>query len=182
MRILSGQHKGQKLCSFPKSLPIRPMTQRVKKSVFSTLSPYFENKIHVLDLFSGCGNLSFEALSRGADQVCAVEQNRKCCQVIQKNAEKLKIKSQFKLYCQDVFMFLKQHSASPPFDLIFIDPPFKKMYGQALIKSLHSSSVCTQESLVVLEISKQEAFCDEVQLWKKKHFGDKTVYFFHLKK
>ena len=46
-----------------------------------------------LDLFSGTGNLGLEALSRGAQEVVFVEKNRSSIAILEKNLEKLKIKS-----------------------------------------------------------------------------------------
>ena len=185
MRVLSGQYKGHRLLSFSKSLPIRPMTQRVKKSVFDTLRPIFQQSdcLRVLDLFSGCGSLSFEALSHGAMECYAVESHPLCCKVIQQNSYKLKTHKKLTVYHQDVFSFLKQYQ-SRPFDIIFIDPPFKKMYGQKVIKALNSSLVCDNNTWVVLEISNKEVLSTEpfITIQSQKHFGDKKVYFLYFKK
>ena len=185
MVVLSGQYKGHKLYTFPKSLPIRPMTQRVKKSVFDTITAYLNSKTKVLDLFSGCGSLSFESLSRGVMQAHAVEKNKKCCLVIRKNAVKLKItKQKLVLNSRDVFQFLKTSRHLKPFDLIFADPPFQEQWCERIIKSLKTSSVCGRESLIVMEASSKESFpkAPFIDLQAKKNFGDKFVYFFYLKK
>lgn len=184
MRILSGQYKGQSLLQFPKTLPIRPMTQRVKKSVFDVIRPYFQqnSKIKVLDLFSGSGQLSFESLSQGAFHCCAVEQNRQCCQLIRKNAQKLNIKTGWTLHQENVFRFLKKHQDIESFDIIFADPPFKKQYGESIVQCLSLSPLCNQDSLVVLEASEQENALKDaaVSLQSQKSFGDKQVYFFKI--
>ena len=185
MVVLSGRYKGHKLYTFPKGLPIRPMTQRVKKSVFDTITSYLNPETKVLDLFSGCGSLSFESLSRGAKQVYAVEKNKKCCLVIQKNAVKLKIiKEQLILNSMDVFQFLKNSQNIKPFGLIFADPPFCEHWCERIIKSLKTSPVCDKESLIVMEASSKETFpkAPFIALQAKKNFGDKFVYFFHLQK
>ena len=185
MRILSGQYKGRPLLSFSKTLPIRPMTQRVKKSVFDTLRPIFQQNHHVrvLDLFSGCGNLSFEALSQGASECYAVESHPLCCQLIQKNSDQLGTQTKLTVCRQDVFLFLRKYQEKP-FDLIFIDPPFKKMYGQKVIKALNSSLVCDNNTWVVLETSVKETLSKELSIiiHNQKNFGDKKVYFLFIKK
>ncbi|MDE0151910.1 MAG: 16S rRNA (guanine(966)-N(2))-methyltransferase RsmD [Bdellovibrionales bacterium] len=181
LKIIAGHLKGHSLCNF-KNLPIRPMTQRVKKSVFDTIQADLPDS-RVLDLFSGTGNLSFESLSRGALSCLAVEKNKLCWNLIIKNQQKLKIPAhQLKLYRQDVFYFLKKYKENS-FDIIFADPPFPERLGASLIKSLISSSACDKESLIILELSSKESFPEtEVSLRLKKSFGDKIVYFFYIRK
>ena len=181
LKIIAGTFKGQSLHTF-KNLPIRPMTQRVKKSVFDTIQMDLPNS-QVLDLFSGTGNLSFESLSRGALSCHAVEKNRLCWNLIIKNQQKLKVPAhQLKLHRKDVFYFLKRYKDGP-FDIIFADPPFPERLGVSLIKTLNSSSACDKESLIILELSSKELFPEnEVSLKLKKSFGDKLVYFFYIKK
>ncbi|MDE0092796.1 MAG: RsmD family RNA methyltransferase, partial [Oligoflexia bacterium] len=64
MRIIAGEWKGRKLKSWTNQLPVRPMTDRVKETVFNVLNPYLFEGCKVLDLFSGTGSLALEALSR----------------------------------------------------------------------------------------------------------------------
>ena len=196
MRVSSGLYKGQKLLNFPKNLDLRPTTQRVKKSIFDSLRPEFQNpNLRVLDLFSGTGQLSFEVLSQGVLECHAVEQNKKCCQLILQNAKKLKINSlllvqdkkslkkdsRLVVYQKDVFSFLKAYRGEV-FDLIFIDPPFRNLYADMLIQSLKVSEVCNSQTLIVLEVSIRESLSDslECQIQKEKNFGDKHVYFFNI--
>lgn len=182
LKIIAGTFKGQNLHIFSKGLPLRPMTQRVKKSVFDTIQSNLSNA-KVLDLFSGSGSLSFESLSRGALFCYAIEKNKLCSNLIAKNQQKLKIPChQMKLYRQDVFYFLKKYKKNP-FNIIFADPPFPKQLGVSLIKALKSSSACDKKSLIILELSSKEYFPeDEVLLRLKKSFGDAIVYFFYIKK
>lgn len=182
LKIIAGKFKGHKLHTFPKALPVRPMTQRVKKSVFDTLQADLPNS-KVLDLFSGTGNLSFESLSRGAVSCHAVEKNKFCWNLITKNQKALKIAvNQLKLYRQDVFYFLKKYKEIP-FNIIFADPPFADRLAGSLIKTLKSSPACDSKSLIVLELSSKELFPEnEVSLQTKKSFGDKSVYFFYMDK
>ena len=43
----------------PKGLPVRPTTDRAKESLFNILENHFNfNGLHVLDLFSGTGNIA----------------------------------------------------------------------------------------------------------------------------
>ena len=183
MRILSGRYKGHKLFDFSKKNSVRPMTQRVKKSVFDTIRPYLKDA-RVLDLFSGSGQISLEALSQGAKMCHAVEQNKQCCRWILRNAQKLKIEKEIVLHQEEVFHFLKKQQDLQSFDIIFADPPFQKKYGMSIIQHLSLSSVCRPDTLVILEAGSQESIPEDSSfvLKNKKSFGDKDVYFLNIVK
>jgi len=67
----------------------RPITDRVKESLFSVLYKYDlpDGKI-AADLFCGVGSLGLEALSRGAEFVTFVEKDPKIIATLKKNIEK----------------------------------------------------------------------------------------------
>ena len=44
MRIIGGNLKGRRLKGFDRNLSLRPMTDRVKESLFATLTPFFHKK------------------------------------------------------------------------------------------------------------------------------------------
>ena len=70
MRIIAGAAKGRKLRSIGGDT--RPMTDRVREGVFSSLAGWVEGAT-VADLFAGTGSIGLEALSRGAGSVTFVE-------------------------------------------------------------------------------------------------------------
>jgi 16S rRNA (guanine(966)-N(2))-methyltransferase RsmD len=76
-----------------------------------------------LDLFSGSGALSFEALSRGAKQVVSVEKDTNALHFLEQNKQLLKADN-LTIFRQDAFEFLKK-KPKKPFDLILLDPPLK---------------------------------------------------------
>ena len=185
MRIISGDYKGRRLCSFSADF-IRPMTDRVKTSVFNSLYSRLrgmENQ-RVLDLFSGTGNLALEALSRGAREVYMVDSHKKAIQIIQKNCQVLNLlplyPSNVKVFQKDVFRFLSAYRGEG-FDLIFADPPFKKHYGEKILKASVSSKAFRKGTTLVLEISTQEKTQEETDFYfltLKKKFGDKQILFY----
>ncbi len=184
MRIISGILKGRRLCHFSTST-IRPMTDRVKTSVFDTLVSRRDLCFdRVLDLFSGTGNLAFEALSRGSKEVTLVDSSRKSIQIIKKNAQILRICSPLRVEKKDVFRFLSSYEGEG-FDLIFADPPFEKKLGQKILDHLKTSQVLKEGSLFVLEISAFEKVpsCGEsYHSFTQKGFGDKKVLFYRFEK
>ncbi len=82
MRIIAGKYKGRRLVAF-KAKHIRPTTDRVKETLFNILGDSVSDA-KVLDLFAGTGNVALEFLSRGAQQVEAVESSRKSIEILEK--------------------------------------------------------------------------------------------------
>src|SRR5579875_2232154 len=77
-RITGGALGSRKLRS-PKGMHVRPTPGRVKESLFSILQHRIEGS-RFLDLYSGTGAIAFEAASRGAASVVAVEMHRETAQ------------------------------------------------------------------------------------------------------
>jgi len=123
MRIIAGSKRGMKLLS-PKTQESRPITDRVKESLFSVLYKYdLPNGKMVADLFCGVGSLGLEALSRGAEFVTFVEKNLKIITILEKNVEKAGFAKESKVVRADAFK-----TGAPvdeqKYDLIFVDPPY----------------------------------------------------------
>jgi 16S rRNA (guanine966-N2)-methyltransferase len=74
MRIIAGTAKGRRLVG-PAGNETRPMTDRVREALFSSLGPLVAGS-RVLDLFAGTGSVGLEALSRGAAGATFVERHR----------------------------------------------------------------------------------------------------------
>jgi 16S rRNA (guanine(966)-N(2))-methyltransferase RsmD len=123
MRIIAGTKRGMKLLS-PKTQVSRPITDRVKESLFSVLYKYDlpDGKV-VADLFSGVGSLGLEALSRGAASVTYVEQDTKIITILKKNIKKAGYVKESKIIRANAF------NVGAPVDqrqynLVFVDPPY----------------------------------------------------------
>jgi 16S rRNA (guanine966-N2)-methyltransferase len=86
-KITGGSLNSRKLKS-PKGPNVRPTPGRVKESLFSILMDRIDGSA-VLDLFSGTGAIAFEAASRGAARVVAVENQRDVASAIEEAAKNL---------------------------------------------------------------------------------------------
>ena len=117
--LISGKYKGKKLNQFGK-IPVRPTQAKIRKSVFQILEPF--DGLEVLDLYAGVGTLGFEALSRGANRVVFVEQDRQVYKILEKNTA-LFDNENMKLYMNDAIKFVS-HCHNEKFDIIFADPPY----------------------------------------------------------
>jgi len=125
MRIIAGSKRGMKLLS-PKTKVSRPITDRVKESLFSVLYKYnLPAGAVVADLFSGVGSLGLEALSREARFVTFVEQNSKIITVLKRNIEKAGFINESEIIRANAFNFgLSSNPDQQMYDLVFIDPPY----------------------------------------------------------
>ncbi len=125
MRIIAGSKKGMKLLS-PGTQSSRPITDRVKESLFSVLYKYdLPNGAKVADLFSGVGSLGLEALSRGAEFVTFVEKEPRIIAILNKNIERAGFAKASKVIRTNAFKPGDVvGSGVEKYDLVFVDPPY----------------------------------------------------------
>ena len=86
MRIIAGTARGRKIFSVSKNLPVKPISDRIKQSVFDILRPRITGAF-MLDLFCGTGNVSLEAISRGAQKVVMVDWELACIKNVKRKPE-----------------------------------------------------------------------------------------------
>jgi len=123
LRIIAGTAGGLRL-SCPKSDRIRPTTDRVREAIFNILGGRVVNA-RVLDLFAGTGAFAIEALSRGARSAVLVEQNRSFAHIIRRNLDHTRLADRARLIAADAFAFPGGQEVEQPFDIIFLDPPYR---------------------------------------------------------
>jgi len=125
MRIIAGTKRGMKLIS-PETRATRPITDRIKESLFNVLQNYdLLAGARVADLFCGVGSLGLEALSRGAAFVTFVENNEEVLAILEKNVVKAGFASQCRVVRASAFRVgAPPGPAGAPYDLVFVDPPY----------------------------------------------------------
>ena len=149
MRIISGSHKGRRILA-PKKLPVRPTTDRSKEGLFNILQHRLNFKsLHVLDLFSGTGNISYEFASRGVANIAAVDQNRHCVNFIKKTAIDLELNIEIS-QC-DSISFLEKKTSH--YDLIFGDPPYDWLAEAYFVLIIEAKKSLNESGLIILEHS-----------------------------
>ena len=146
IRLISGQWKGRKL-PVREVEGLRPTTDRVKETLFNWLAADVRGS-RCLDLFAGSGSLGFEALSRYADHVMMVEMDRGAAQQLAKNLQTLQ-SQQARIVNQDALTVLA--GPSEPFDIIFLDPPFRRDLLDAVCRRLEQGGWLSAEALIYIE-------------------------------
>ncbi|MGB7501200.1 MAG: 16S rRNA (guanine(966)-N(2))-methyltransferase RsmD [Azonexus sp.] len=145
VRIIGGQYR-RRILRFPDSEGLRPTPDRVRETLFNWLGQELDGE-HCLDLFAGSGALGFEAASRGAVQVVMVEQAPIVLAALHENAKMLHNPPGVEIIRGDALQYLS--STKSKFDLIFLDPPFKKGWIPSLEPLL--AGVANQDAAVYIE-------------------------------
>lgn len=147
MRIISGVRRGHKLIEFEGG-DIRPTTDRVKESVFNLIQSHIADA-SVLDMFSGSGALSFEALSRGAERAVCIDSDKRSVDVIKRNAADLRFADKCEIINSSCFDYMERTKES--FDIIFLDPPYNKGFIEPVLEGIVKNGLLKDDGIIVLE-------------------------------
>ncbi|MBK1850944.1 16S rRNA (guanine(966)-N(2))-methyltransferase RsmD [Marinobacter sp. 1-4A] len=134
LRIIGGDWRSRKL-RFPDAGGVRPTPARTRETLFNWLSFHLAGS-DCLDLFSGSGALGLEALSRGAAHATLVDNNPALATALRNNLRFLGSQAGT-VTCTNVDTYLSQR-ARQPFDIVFMDPPFRQGWLTTLLPLLDS--------------------------------------------
>lgn len=182
MRIIAGSKRGLKLEAL-EGLETRPTTDRVKEALFNLIQ--FEVQgAKVLDLFGGSGALGIESLSRGAEAVVFVDQNRASARIITRNLEKAKFQDAAKILTQDWASALTRLE-NAEFDLVFVDPPYNAALEMLVLEKLDLYNLLSEDAIVAIEHPASRVLPEDVSgysLLKTRQYGITalTLYRRHL--
>ncbi|MBD1581771.1 16S rRNA (guanine(966)-N(2))-methyltransferase RsmD [Pseudoalteromonas sp. S16_S37] len=152
IRIISGQFKGRKL-PVKDVTGLRPTTDRVKETVFNWLMQD-TREATVLDCFAGSGGLGFECLSRFAESACFIELDKQAAQQLQNNITTLKL-TNARVLNKNTIDVLSNNDDNLVFNLIFVDPPFRKELAQHTCQLLEQNNWLTDDALIYVEVEKE---------------------------
>ena len=149
MRVIAGKARSLPLIT-PEGMETRPTTDRIRETLFNMLQPELADS-RFLDLFSGSGAVGIEALSRGAESAVFIEQSKRACTCIRRNLEFTGFTGPSRLICGDVLQALVMLEGVPPFDLIFMDPPYRKGFPQKVLAVLAEGTLADSSTLIIVE-------------------------------
>lgn len=119
VRIIGGKWRGRKLKVIDAE-GLRPTPDRIRETLFNWLAQDLRDAT-LLDCFAGSGVLGFEALSRGARWVTALEQHPRALANLQLQAERLETAA-CEIIAGDAADSIAQLQRK--YDIVFIDPPY----------------------------------------------------------
>ncbi|MGB2578728.1 16S rRNA (guanine(966)-N(2))-methyltransferase RsmD [Elusimicrobium simillimum] len=191
MRIIAGTAKGRKIFSVSKNLPVVPISDRIKQSVFDIIRPKIP-AAYFLDLFAGTGNVSLEALSRGALKAVMVDKEVACVKNIKRNLEHLGFTDRAQVIRGDVLKDLDFLNAYAPegYDIIFMGPPYRDIKERPLslsgpaLAQVAKYNLLAPAGFIVLQHHRNETF--EVpamfKIYREEKYGDTLVHLLHHNK
>ncbi len=177
MRIIGGEFRSRVLAEFAGE-SVRPTSDRAREALFNILSLKVRGA-RVLDLFAGSGALGLESLSRGADEVVFNDYSKDSLAVLKKNLQTLKIplSDKVKAYNYDYITCLE--SQNKPFDIIFLDPPYKQEYGALALEKIVERGLLVENGIAVYERDRAfEAEITGLEKYDERKYGKAWFAFF----
>lgn len=177
MRIISGTHRSRTI-NAPKNLPVRPTTDFAKESLFNILNNHFEfEKLKVLDLFCGTGNITYEFLSRECIDIVSVDENYNCCSFVKKTIQDFKF-TNAKVIKADVFSFLKKNIEQ--YDIIFADPPYELVGIEQISLLVFEKQLLKENGWLIVEHGENTDLSQQANFKEKRKYGNVHFSFFSI--
>ena len=180
MRVIGGNARGRHL-KVPRGQTLRPTAARVKEALFNIL-PHDLSGTKVLDLFAGTGNLSIEALSRGAAAATLVDRSAASGKAIQENLYRLGLNDRTRLWIMPVSRALRLLGRrGETFDLIFLDPPYDCDWIGRTARLIGQGGLLQRSGVLIAEHSRREKvepMYDSLALYDQRRYGGTLLSFF----
>ena len=161
IRIIGGRFRSRKL-RFPDVEGLRPTPDRVRETLFNWLRDTTEGA-RCLDLYAGSGALGFEAASRGARRVVMVDAQKVVTEVLKAHCDILDV-PEVVVVSANARDFLK--GPSEAFDLVFLDPPFRKGWLPSAGAMLEKAGWLSPEAWIYVEAEREFEFSGLPPVWQ----------------
>lgn len=181
MRIVAGAFRGRTLKTVD-GPGYRPAMSRVREALFSMLEArgIVWSAVTALDLFAGSGSLAFECLSRGAQSALLVENAAQAVKCLHTNAQTLGLdEGRCRIVQEEVAKVLGKRPHAP-FDVIFIDPPYRKNFLPPTLNALLRNGWVRQGGIVTAEVEdsvpyEAEDAHPQLELLTERSFGQTRI-------
>lgn len=169
MRIIGGKYGGRRIQPPAKMPHTRPTTDVAKEGLFNVL----ENNLDIpgmktLDLFGGTGCISYELASRGAADLCIVEQDTRQVSFIRDTARSLGI-ADLRIFKMEVFRFIRH--CEETFDFIFAGPPYALAAIDQLPEHIFERKLLRPGGWFVLEHTPRNNYQDHPRFHSERRYG-----------
>ncbi len=181
VRVIAGAAKGRQLYSVPGE-GTRPISDRVKESLFSILGPDTEESVW-LDLFAGTGSVGIEALSRGAHHVVFIDKAHQAVTTVRRNLELTGLGERAQVIRGDALRYVRQASPDPLFDYIYVAPPqYRELWAETLL-ALDERLPLAEYGQVIVQIHPKEfgpVPLQHLELVDERRYGSTLLLFYEF--
>ncbi|MDB5176112.1 MAG: methyltransferase [Candidatus Saccharibacteria bacterium] len=174
MRVISGKLGGRNFDS-PPGNRTHPMSDKARGALFNALGDI--KGLTVLDAFAGSGALSFEAISRGASQVTAIDIETSAVTTIRHNAEVLGVEDRIKVIRSNAAGWTKKAPLVERFDLVLCDPPYD-MLQMELVERLAKRTAWGGLLVLSLPPDARVILPESFERLIHKSYGDIELHFY----
>ncbi|MDT9587235.1 MAG: 16S rRNA (guanine(966)-N(2))-methyltransferase RsmD [Candidatus Arsenophonus melophagi] len=173
IRIIGGKWRGRKLPVY-NSIDLRPTTNRIRETVFNWLMPVIR-EARCLDCFAGSGALAIEALSRNAASATLIELKRPIVKLLVAILNQLQAEN-VQVINSNTLNYLA-HS-STVYDVIFLDPSFRKNLLQKTASLLEENGWLTKNCWIYVEAEAEANLATLPKNWQlhRKKVAGKVSY------
>lgn len=186
IRIIAGSRKNRQVFSLPFSHHVKPISVRMRKSLFDILKPYITGSIF-LDLYAGIGLVGLEALSRGAQKVVFVDNDKQCLKTIERNVKHLQFEDKVKILKADILQglsWLRFHSPEG-YDIVFMGPPYRDRdnnplnFSSRTIELVYNGNLLSEYGIIVSQhhIKEEIKLSENLKIFRKEKYGDTVIDF-----
>jgi 16S rRNA (guanine966-N2)-methyltransferase len=183
MRVIGGNARGRRL-KVAKGQAVRPTSSRVKEALFNIL-PHDLSGIKLLDLFAGTGNVSIEAISRGAVEAILIDSSDESGKVIRENLRRVQFADRAMVWIVPVSRALRLLARrGESFDMIFLDPPYRHNWVEVCLNVISRANLLRPSGTLIVEHSAREEIKPEygsLILKDRRSYGDTLLSFFKHK-
>ncbi len=163
----------------PRDLPVRPTTDMAKEGLFNILNNrFFFDDVKLLDLFSGIGSITLEMLSRGCQQITAVDNHRGCVLFLQKVLDDINADG-IEVVKADALAYLR--SAYATYDIVFADPPYEFPDYDEIIHLVFDRELLKTDGVLILEHDRRRDFSQHPMFNEQRNYGGVSFSFFSEK-
>lgn len=173
MRVIAGSLGGRNFSS-PHGHRTHPMSDKIRGAMFNTLGDI--GGLTVLDAFAGSGACGFEAISRGAADVLAIDIEQNAVKTITANIKLLGVAAQVRVRQINISSWLLHHP-DKVFDIVIADPPYDDVRPKVLAEL---TTATTPGGILVLSLpgNMEPLELPHMQLASRKSYGDAMLAYY----
>jgi 16S rRNA (guanine(966)-N(2))-methyltransferase RsmD len=135
---------------------VRPTTDFAKNGLFNVLQNRVDfESLSVLDLFSGAGGVSMEFLSRGVNDLIAVDNDIRCSKFLKEVFLSYKLDNA-RTVKSDALAFIER--CTIPFDIVFADPPYAFPKTKLIPDLVFNKNLIKPGGKLILEHGRSNSF------------------------